>query len=212
MTEQAFINSSSNARRPRKALLGAGVVGLVIGGALGAATGVLASTTKVTETREYVELSQSLDSLHEEQAQAEDELTAARSELDDARRQHDDLLADLPDREAAVEAKEKELAQREADVAALEKRVRRREKAVGIVERRIAANTVPGEGVYEVGKDLAPGTYRSAGSSDCYYAVLNSPDTNDIATNNITSGPAIVSLSRGRYFYTSGCDEWTLQQ
>ena len=70
-------------------------------------------------------------------------------------------------------------------------------------------NTIDGDGVYAIGTDVNPGEWRTSGGSGCYYAVLNSPDTNDIATNNITDGPAIVDLPPGKYFDTSNCGTWT---
>jgi hypothetical protein len=80
------------------------------------------------------------------------------------------------------------------------------------MEKTIHENTVAGDGMYRVGVDMKTGTYKSNGSSGCYYAVLNSSDTEDIATNNITDGPAFVTVVPGRYFETRGCADWTLQQ
>jgi len=70
-------------------------------------------------------------------------------------------------------------------------------------------NTIDGGGVYAIGADVNPGQWRTSGGTGCYYAVLNSPDTGDIATNNITDGPAIVNLPLGKYFDTTGCGTWT---
>jgi hypothetical protein len=70
-------------------------------------------------------------------------------------------------------------------------------------------NTIDGDGVYAIGADVNPGQWRTSGGAGCYYAVLNSPDTSDIATNNITDGPAIVDLPLGKYFDTSSCGSWT---
>jgi hypothetical protein len=74
-------------------------------------------------------------------------------------------------------------------------------------------NTLPGDGLFAVGVDIRPGRFQTAGPSGgnpvgCYYAILNSPDTSEIATNNITKGPAIVDLSAGKYFETQSCQQW----
>lgn len=76
-------------------------------------------------------------------------------------------------------------------------------------------NSILADGIYEVGKDVNSGRWRTGGAADvgalanCYYAVLNSPDTFDIVTNNNTTGPAIVDLPAGKFFETSGCQDWT---
>lgn len=119
---------------------------------------------------------------------------------------------DIPSREATVEEKEAELSSREKTLVADEKSVAKREKAVGIIEREIQANTIDGEGIYAVGKDIKVGTYKTTGSPGCYYAVLNSTDTSDIADNNNVDGPAFVTVSDGQYLQLSGCAEWTLQR
>jgi len=69
-----------------------------------------------------------------------------------------------------------------------------------------------GEGIYEVGSDIKAGKYKTEGGSDCYYAILNSTDTSDIADNGDVSGPAFVTVRDGQYLELSGCAEWTLQQ
>lgn len=214
------MNELSRTSAPAKAPLWrrAWVVGIVAG-LLGLLAGAAVAFTDVTKSREYLELAADRDEVatqrdraNDERDQRDDELERARSELEDMERSVQEALGEIPAREEAVTAREKELGKRQREIAALEKQVARREKAVGLVEREIEANTVPGEGLYEVGRDLKAGTYRSSGSSDCYYAVLNSPDTGDIATNNLTDGPAIISLRAGTYFDTSGCAEWVLQR
>jgi hypothetical protein len=40
-----------------------------------------------------------------------------------------------------------------------------------------------GNGTGQVGSDITPGVYRAAGGTTCYWAILNSTDTFDIATN-----------------------------
>ncbi|HEY1737487.1 MAG TPA: hypothetical protein VGI86_02185, partial [Acidimicrobiia bacterium] len=77
-------------------------------------------------------------------------------------------------------------------------------------EGQLHANTISGDGVYGVGSDMQPGVWHTAGTGgdNCYYAVLNSTDTSDIADNDNTIGPATVTLRAGNYFDVDGCADW----
>lgn len=70
-----------------------------------------------------------------------------------------------------------------------------------------------GDGTYQVGKDIKPGTYRTReGSSGCYYARLKgfSGSLDDIIANNNTDSPAIVTISASdKGFESQNCDTWT---
>lgn len=139
-------------------------------------------------------------------------LVDTKAQLDDTREQVTAIQGDLPQREEQVKQEESALSERDSKLQVREEDVARRERKVGIVERTIERNTVAGEGIYQVGKDMKPGTYRTKGEMGCYYAILNSPNTSDIADNNNVDGPAIVSLSTGKYFEVSGCADWVLAQ
>jgi hypothetical protein len=70
------------------------------------------------------------------------------------------------------------------------------------------------EGVYEVGVDITPGKYKTSGTDSygCYYARLKTGDGSlgDIINNNITQGPATVTIKESDgYFETKGCETWT---
>lgn len=83
-----------------------------------------------------------------------------------------------------------------------------REQAVKVAEGQLNANQFSGDGIYQVGVDIQPGTYFSGppSSGNCYSAVLSSADTNNIVTNNNSAGPTIVTVSPGQYLDVSGCD------
>lgn len=72
-----------------------------------------------------------------------------------------------------------------------------------------------GEGKFVVGKDISPGTYRTAGKSgelDCYWARLKNTGgaTNSIIANNLGPGPVTVTISRDDgAFQTRWCSTWT---
>lgn len=69
--------------------------------------------------------------------------------------------------------------------------------------------TITTDGTYQVGVDILPGTYRSSGKSDCYWARLRSLATNDIIDNDNASGPAVVQiLPSDAAFLTKRCGTW----
>jgi hypothetical protein len=72
-----------------------------------------------------------------------------------------------------------------------------------------------GDGTYQVGKDIQPGTYRiRVGSPGCYFARLKGfgGTIDDIIANNNVSAPTIVTISSSdKGFQSSGCGTWTKQ-
>ncbi len=75
-----------------------------------------------------------------------------------------------------------------------------------------ASSTVPGDGIYEVGRDILAGTYSSAkpDSGNCYWARLSSTDGFDgILANNNTAGQSLVTIKASdKFFETNGCSDW----
>jgi len=68
-----------------------------------------------------------------------------------------------------------------------------------------------GDGVWTVGVDVDPGTYRPVAdaSDDCYWAVLVSGSNGgDIAANSIGGGRPVVTLQEGHDFESSRCGQW----
>jgi hypothetical protein len=69
------------------------------------------------------------------------------------------------------------------------------------------------DGIYEVGKDIKAGTYKTTGGAHCYYAVLR--DTkggiDSIVTNNNIPGAGIVTVNGGQFLELSGCEKWVKQ-
>lgn len=69
--------------------------------------------------------------------------------------------------------------------------------------------TITADGTYQVGVDILPGTYRSTGGGDCYWARLRTLATNDIIDNDNASGPAVVAiLPSDAAFLTKRCGTW----
>ncbi|WP_328913851.1 MULTISPECIES: hypothetical protein [unclassified Streptomyces] len=72
---------------------------------------------------------------------------------------------------------------------------------------------VSGDGMYKVGTDIAPGTYKSTGNADgmCYWE--RSKDAlhgmESITANDNVTGTAIVTVAKSdAYFKSQGCDDW----
>lgn len=70
-----------------------------------------------------------------------------------------------------------------------------------------------GDGTYQVGKDIQPGTYRTReGSPGCYYARLKGfgGTVGEIIANNNTDNPAIVTIkATDKGFESQSCGTWT---
>ncbi len=75
------------------------------------------------------------------------------------------------------------------------------------------SDTVPGDGVFVVGKDMRAGTYRTTGAvrSACHYGIDRDAHGDDIVSSNVARGPAVVRVVDGEFFETNGCHEWVLQ-
>lgn len=67
------------------------------------------------------------------------------------------------------------------------------------------------DGVWLVGRQLAPGTYRSPGGSGCYWERLSglSGDFEDLIVNRHARGPSVVEIKpTDAGFSTTGCGIW----
>ncbi|MFG2354562.1 hypothetical protein [Streptomyces sp. NPDC048521] len=76
------------------------------------------------------------------------------------------------------------------------------------------ASSMDGDGgMFKVGTDIAPGTYRSTGNADdsCYWERTKDAahGLNSIIANNNVTGSAVVTISpTDAYFKTTGCGDW----
>lgn len=74
------------------------------------------------------------------------------------------------------------------------------------------SKTTFSDGMYIVGTDIAPGTYKNTASQGCYYARLSGFDNTDnaILANNLTDNTAIVTISASdKGFESHNCGIWT---
>jgi hypothetical protein len=69
------------------------------------------------------------------------------------------------------------------------------------------------DGTFVVGKDIAPGTYASAGpvgNGTCYWKRIGDDQANPIIDNAMTKKPQTVAIEpTDKAFKTSGCQPWT---
>ncbi|MFF4502553.1 hypothetical protein [Streptomyces sp. NPDC001401] len=76
-----------------------------------------------------------------------------------------------------------------------------------------AAKMAGDGGMFAVGTDIAPGTYKSTGNTDdsCYWERAKDAghSLHSIIANNNVTGTAVVTISPGdAYFKTTGCGDW----
>ncbi|MBG0854714.1 hypothetical protein I2W78_23425 [Streptomyces spinoverrucosus] len=70
-----------------------------------------------------------------------------------------------------------------------------------------------GDGDFQVGTDVKPGTYRTTGNTDgiCYWERAKDAEhsVDSIIASNRVNGTAVVTISASdAYFKTSGCQDW----
>ena len=120
----------------------------------------------------------------------------------------EDVLAEIAEREAAMEEQAAGFDVRESDLD-------EREDAITGAEAAIEEGTIPGTGIFLVGENIEPGTYRGDGSGgNCYWARLSgtSGDFDDLIANDLPGGPTVVTIARSDVaFETTGCAEWVKQ-
>jgi hypothetical protein len=69
--------------------------------------------------------------------------------------------------------------------------------------------TAFGDGSWQVGVDVAPGTYTTVGGLDCRHALRAALTGGDIAASAVEPDPATVVLTEDSgYFETAGCAIW----
>lgn len=77
------------------------------------------------------------------------------------------------------------------------------------------APKIEGDGIFRVGADVEPGTYRTEGSDACYWARLsgNSGTFEEIIANNFGGGQQIVTISDTDVsFQTTECGTWVKEE
>jgi len=172
----------------------AGIVVLLIGVGIGAAGN--AHTSEINAQQAQIARLQSTVKTDQGQISTErQQVTMAQTNANNA------MATALTQVKAQYKSKFTALQAQENKVAGMRARLNRE---LGVV----AKSTISADGVYVVGKDIPAGIYHTTGGSQCYYALLNSTDTNNISDNNIVSGPATVNLNGVVAFNISGGCTW----
>lgn len=186
-----------NRRTPRSAVVGLAGLSLVLIICM-AVPLVSARNTADAVQAELATTSNNYDSVKAAWEKQHDEIVSLKRTAASAEERDAELTA----AEAAVEASEATLTSR-SDALDV------REASVSVVEATVAANTFSGNGTFRVGVDVQPGTYTSKGGSNCYWARLNATG-DDIIDNNISSGPAVLTVQGGDgLIKTSSCAPFT---
>lgn len=168
---------------------------LILGAAFGSASATLAAQTAILSSDEQIAEGP------EPTATRNVPLDAANARIAEL----EELLEEVATELEGLVGLDEELAAREAAVA-------EREAAVSAVESAREANTF-GDGVYLVGVDIVPGTYRNDGGSSCYWERLSgvSGTFGDIIANDNVDGPAVVAIAATDVaFSSSRCGTWNL--
>lgn len=167
----------------------AAIVAVLVGIAIGSAG------KDVEEDRRAQQLAAQTAAVEEREA------VAGQREVDASQKQ--DSLAS---RSADLDARQAELDQISTDLA-------EREQALLPKELAAAQARIEGDGVYVVGTDIAPGTYRTAGGSFCYWERSSgtSGELNEILANSVGEGQNVVTIAPSDVAFTSqGCGSWEL--
>ena len=160
--------------------------------------------------------------LTSDKAAVEDDLERTQDDLDDAKDdlaelqdEYDFVTRNLTKMEEDLEGKLAKVDSRLAELDDLEASARQQEAAARDLRREldkelgIVRNSKFGDGVWKVGTEITPGIYRASAGSSCYWAILNSADTSNIANNGGFTKNQTVTLTDGKWFETSGCGQWT---
>lgn len=134
-----------------------------------------------------------------------DEAVVTIAELNEAA---DEITEEQERRAADLDARATDLDELQADLAI-------REEVILGEEKKVIDNTIAGDGIWIVGEDIDPGTYRAKGSSDsCYWARLSglSGELDDIIANHLGSANTTAEIGASdEAFETTRCGEWTKQ-
>ena len=173
---------------------------LLLGLAVGVSLGVTVLAADPTASEQYQTLQADFDESNRLLDEAHDEIAAAQGEAREA--------------QAAADEAATELASRSTDLDEREAAVAEREEAVAAIEQRIVQTSI-GTGIWTVGVDIEPGTYRTAEALTgyCYWAIYTSGTNGDdiIQNDGPEGGFPTVTLSVGQDFENSDCGTFIKQ-
>lgn len=123
-----------------------------------------------------------IDAAHAETTRVRAVATQAQTDRDTAQAALTTAQTDLSTRKTALDQREAGLDKREA--------------AVSKKEKAAKASTFAGDGIYLVGTDIKPGTYKADASPGCYYEIDKdlSDGLESIITNDNVDGPVVIQV------------------
>lgn len=151
------------------------------------------------------ELGDAREQIQREREQAKEQIASER----------DALEGEKADLEEEIERLKADASDARKDARREEKKLSRLESQVSGAEQRIEDSTLAGDGMYIVGDDIQPGTYKSEGQDGCYWARLSGlgGGLDDIIANGNTSGQVTIEVSPGdKALELSGCAEFVRQR
>jgi hypothetical protein len=193
----------------RRVLIGVAlVVALGVGIAIGAAAGSNTSALNAANSQ-VSSLKGQASALRGQMATLEGQVSSLNDSVTSWKGQAEHATATADAKAAAAYAARNSALNQQAAT------LKQQQKTVAAEMGQLQANQISGDGVYVVGKDIKSGTWHTNGSgntgqNDCYFATLNSTDTNNIADNNNFDGAETVDVSGAYAFQVSGPCTWVL--
>lgn len=123
------------------------------------------------------------------------------------------LQTDIGDAQSSARAASQAAAQSAATLSQQAAAVASQQAALDAQKQAVAASSI-GQGVWTVGVNVAPGTYRTAAAviGQCYWKITKTGSSSDIVDNDIVSGGfPTVRLSAGEDFLNEGCGTFVKQ-
>lgn len=170
-----------------------GIVALLIGVAIGVATGSGTRSDLASTKKQLADAQQTLGTVvpaaeAEAKRNAQVYIASQQADLDKRKQELDQTATTQQARQAQLDTQRQEL---DAATAAAK------------------ASEITGNGVYVVGTDIQPGTYKTAGGTRCYWKKFSLTDDRDIIANDLPGGPTTVTIPGGIRFETQNCGTWT---
>lgn len=193
--------------RPLIACAAALTLGVVIAGGIGA-------LLVASKSSEVDSLNSSLARAKAATADAEGQRDEAQQIADEITAQKDKIVGDAKARAEQLTTKaEDEVRELEGKIEDAQSDLDSTESRLADVQGSLAAAQETkqlssfGDGIWQSGTDFLPGLYRASGGGGCYWAKLNSADTNDIADNGFGGSNPTIQIDSS-FFETDGCGTW----
>jgi hypothetical protein len=171
------------------------ILALLVGIGLGAAS-----------SEDQPKKDQSRAKLANARAEIRRERSAARGDIRSEQRA---AAATLEGLRRKTDSQRGKLRDEKGKVAAERQRLDRLTNEVSGARTAAAKNTIPGNGTFQVGADINPGTYRAEAEPGCYWARLSSLDTSDIIDNDNADGPVVIEiLPSDKAFQAKDCADF----